>query len=364
MNCFSNKKILVVCPYPFNTGAGQRLKYEQYFSDWSSLGAKITVDNFFSIRIWDRLHRPGNFLSKIAYTLIGYLKRIRTLGRAYKYDYVYIHMWATPFGHPIYEMLLRIVSSKIIYDLEDNIVGTKIERGGIFRALLKTEVKLKYLIKNSDFVITSSPDLEKYCSKLNKFGRAKYITSSINCQKFKKKNHKHIPDKIVIGWTGTVSTFPYFKIIRDTLCSLNNTLDFKILIIGNFDYEDTCFDLEVIQWSSAREVDDLLKIDIGVYPLPDNDWVGGKSGLKAIQYQALGIPFVASNVGNTPFIMDHGVTGYLASTEHEWKKYLTNLIVNHELRSKIGCEGRVKAEKMFSTDVVKFQYRSIFHMIG
>ena len=62
-----------------------------------------------------------------------------------------------------------------------------------------------------------------------------------------------------------------------------------------------------IIWKSKTEVDDLKVIDIGLYPLPKEEWVKGKSGLKAIQYMAFGIPTVASNVGNTPNIISNNI---------------------------------------------------------
>ena len=67
-------------------------------------------------------------------------------------------------------------------------------------------------------------------------------------------------------------------------------------------------------------------IDIGVYPLPNDNWVLGKSGLKAIQYMAFGIPCVASNVGTTPLIIKDRVNGLLVKSEEEWVDALEELI--------------------------------------
>ena len=42
-----------------------------------------------------------------------------------------------------------------------------------------------------------------------------------------------------------------------------------------------------------------------------DEFVDSKSGLKAIQYMAFGIPTVASNVGNTPNIISNNKDGIL-----------------------------------------------------
>jgi hypothetical protein len=38
-----------------------------------------------------------------------------------------------------------------------------------------------------------------------------------------------------------------------------------------------------LAWSESIELEVLQKFDIGLYPLHDEEWVLGKSGLKAIQ---------------------------------------------------------------------------------
>ncbi len=89
-------------------------------------------------------------------------------------------------------------------------------------------------------------------------------------------------------------------------------------------------------WSSASEVTDLQRIDIGLYPLPDEEWVLGKSGLKALQYMALGIPTVATAVGANFRVIEDGVSGFLVRSDSEWIDALSRLIDDPELRLRIG----------------------------
>ena len=41
-----------------------------------------------------------------------------------------------------------------------------------------------------------------------------------------------------------------------------------------------------------------MNIDIGIYPVFNDEWTLGKSGLKSLQFMALGIPTIATNIGN------------------------------------------------------------------
>ena len=73
------KKILILCPYPKGVAAGQRFKYEQYFSSWEQQGYNIEVSPFFDMKTWDILYEESNYLLKIIGTVKGYFRRIRDI---------------------------------------------------------------------------------------------------------------------------------------------------------------------------------------------------------------------------------------------------------------------------------------------
>ena len=145
------------------------------------------------------------------------------------------------------------------------------------------------------------------------------------------------------------------------LITLRGRLDFKLLVIGNFEYEFPEMDLEVIQWSAESEVKDMQKIDIGIYPLSDNPWVFGKSGLKAIQYMAFGLPTVATNIGTTPKIIKHMKNGLLVNNDKEWINALEELIKNPKLRKSLGHEARKTVVDKYSINSIKMKYFSIIN---
>jgi len=92
-------------------------------------------------------------------------------------------------------------------------------------------------------------------------------------------------------------------------------------------------------------------MDIGVMPMPDTPWTRGKCGYKLIQYMACGLPVVAAPVGVNAEIVEHGVNGFLASTDQEWREALSTLLANPELRRRMGAAGRKKVEEHYSLQV-------------
>ena len=49
-------KILIICPFPEDVAAGQRLKYEQYLDDWRESGFKVKVSSFMNLKMWGIVH--------------------------------------------------------------------------------------------------------------------------------------------------------------------------------------------------------------------------------------------------------------------------------------------------------------------
>ena len=111
------------------------------------------------------------------------------------------------------------------------------------------------------------------------------------------------------------------------------------------------------------DIKQFQSLDIGVYPLPENEWTFGKTGFKTIQYMSVGIPCVVSSVGTNIDIVKHSINGFLAKTEDEWVEDLSILIENADLRKKIGLAGRRTVEEKFSLKVNAPKYLEILKKV-
>ena len=101
-------------------------------------------------------------------------------------------------------------------------------------------------------------------------------------------------------------------------------------------------------WTLDGDVEDFRSLDIGVYPIDDDAWGAGKSGLKAVQYMACGVPFVMSPVGVCATMGEPGRTHLVATTTDEWSSAIRRLLADAALRHSMGAAGRAFAEAHYS----------------
>ena len=354
------KEILFICPYPFDVAAGQRLKFEPHFSKLEKKGFEVKINSFMSYQLWEMVYKRGHITTKIFWTILGLIRRIILIFSLRKYDCVYIFMNVFPFGPPLLEWTYRIFSRRIIYDLEDNMLSDEPEGGNWIASLFKSKIKYQFLISTADEVIASSPFLVEKCKEITGKNNVHFIPPTLDLSRFTERPRKNKEDKkVVVGWTGTVGSKVFLDELIPTLEKLHDICPFKLMVIGNFEMSHPFLDLEVLKWSLEEEINQLHNFDIGIYPLPLNDWIGGKSGLKALQYMAVGIPPVCSAIGNVLNFIKNNEDGILVNNEEEWLVNLESLIKDKERRENIGKKAREKFLNEFSQDRIFDHYYSL-----
>lgn len=359
-----SKKILFLSPYPTGKAPSQRLKYEQYFTFLKERGFELHVSSFVSEPFWDILYQKDNYVKKMYYTFLGYTKRIFLLFKIARFDYVYIHLWATPFGFPCYERLVRVFAKKVIYDIDDMIFLGHSSDANKFFSGLKGRNKMIYLMKSADHVITCTPMLDDYVRKYNH--STTDISSTVDTlNRYIPVNtyqNNHIP---VIGWSGSHSTSRYLHLLKGVLQSLARKHNFILRVMGDEHFFIEGVVVEAVPWKEVYEMQTLQSFDIGLYPLPDEEWVYGKSGLKAIQYMALGIPTIATAIGANFRIIENGVSGILIPPNDNaaWESSIEKLILDAKYREKLGLCGRKVIEQNFSVEANKHKYLAVFQSL-
>ena len=204
-------------------------------------------------------------------------------------------------------------------------------------------------------MIAGNKNLKKFAKKFNK--NVQIIPTTIDIKKYKfktKKNQKYL----TVGWSGSLSTSKYIENFLPKLIKIQKKKKFNILIIGS-KLKIKKKDINCVEWSSKNEIKYLNKIDLGLMPLPNNLWTKGKCGLKILQYLAVGIPSIVSNVGINSEIIKNGSNGYLIKNENEWEINSKKFLNNPKLIYKMRLNGRKIVEKYYSNFSIISQLSSI-----
>jgi glycosyltransferase involved in cell wall biosynthesis len=347
------KKVLFIVPYPTRIAPGQRFRFEQFLDAMTEEHIEVVIRPFIDINTYKILFAKGHLIEKSVAVILGNIRRIKHLLDALSSSYTFIYREATPLGPPWWEWVAKSIGIKIIYDFDDAIwLADDHEKK--FTRYLKWKTKVGKLCKWSTVVTVGNAYLADYAQKYSQDVRI--IPTVVNTT-------YHIPvttESILptIGWTGSHSTLPYLQEIIGVVRKLRESIAFRFLIIADKDPNYTDDFIEFRKWNITDEIKDLNEIDIGIMPLIDSKWAVGKCGFKLIQYLALEIPAVASDVGvNQAIIRD---AGFICKTDEEWENALSKLLNNSDLRSEMGKKGRTYITENYSVEAITRDFLDLF----
>lgn len=240
--------------------------------------------------------------------------------------------------------------SKLVYDFDDSIWINTVSKSNRWFSFLKNANKVGRIIRFSDYVIVGNSYLAEYARQFNE--NVRIIASTIDTDVYSMKGTAN-EKTVVIGWSGSFTTIEHFKIIEPVLLKIKMFYRSRVrfMVIGDESYVNSDLNIIGVAWNAESEVFDLHKMDIGIMPLPDDEWTRGKCAMKGLQYMGAGIPTVMSPVGVNREVIQDGENGFLAATDEEWFLKLSALIDSIELRKKMAVNGRETIEKKFSVKV-------------
>jgi glycosyltransferase involved in cell wall biosynthesis len=339
-------KVLAIVPSLYDTSPGQRFRLEQWETLLLEKGVKIIYLPFETEELRQILYQSGHTLQKIQAVIKNMNRRRNELNSVKDFDLVYVFREAALLGPAWFERKIARSGVPMIFDFDDAVfIAYKSPANG-YLSYLKFPNKAGEICRLSAHVMAGNQYLADYSRQYN--DNVTIIPTTIDTEKYLLVEKTANPDVITIGWSGSFSTVQHLDTIRDVLQELAKDEKFRLRVIGTPNYELFGVDVEALKWKSEKEIEDLEKIDIGLMPLPDDQWSKGKCGLKALQYMALGIPTICSPVGVNSTIIQDGENGFLADGKEEWIEKLKKLLHSSELRRKIGLAGRKTVEKGYS----------------
>lgn len=354
-------KVLFIVPYPVGQAPSQRFRFEQYFTFLNQNKIDIEIAPFLDDKTWDVLYKPGSLFQKFRGFSKGFIKRTFLAFRLKRYDVLFIHREACPIGPALFEYLYsKIFKGKIIFDFDDAIWRHDVSDANTYLGFLKFPEKTASIIKYANTVVAGNQYLKEYAFQFN--NNTVIIPTTIDLE-YHSTIKQYSQSPIIIGWTGSVTTIRHFETSYSFLkkIKLKYRDKVKILLISNYPpMKEPSLEIEFTQWSKDSEVRDLSRIDIGIMPLPDDQWTRGKCGFKGLQYMSLGIPCIMSPVGVNREIIQDGVNGFIADDDQEWIDKITRLIESEELRIQLGKAGKQTIADRYSIEARKPDYLNLF----
>ncbi len=358
------KKILFITSHRRNRAPGQRFRFEQFYDYLESNGFHCEHSNFISDIDDSYLYRKGHYVQKFSILVNAILKRMKDVSRANEFDIVFIHREALLLGSTYFEKRFRKTKAKMVYDFDDSIwLGDTSDANKKLR-WLKYPGKIAKIISLSDMVFVGNKYLASYAAYYN--SNIKIVPTTIDTEEYKRNiSNKRNDGKICIGWTGSITTIKHFEFAIPILKKLKEKYGVKLVIkvIGDKNYVNEELGIHGQGWSKENEIDELSSFNIGIMPLPSDEWSKGKCGLKGLQYMALEIPAIMSPVGVNSEIIKDGVNGFLATTEQEWLDKISILIDNEEMRIKMGQEARKTIVDRYSKNSEKGNFVKYFNEV-
>lgn len=328
-------------------GASSRLRTMQYLPALTREGFKVQVAPFFDDAYLNALYTgqriPGSTTAYIS-------QRIKQMRQRPAPDMIWLEYEALPWIPWLAERAVLPKGVPLVSDYDDAVFHRYDKhRLGTVRALLGD--KIGHVMAASALVMAGNSYLADHARRAGAT-RVELVPTVVDLDAYQIRSDAMDENTLRVGWIGTPQTWqelanPIHKVL-DPLLAKHQAL---FLAVGAGMQADTHGTLEIVPWRENTEVSLIQSMDLGLMPLPDTPWTRGKCGYKLIQYMACGLPVVASPVGVNRDVVEHGVNGFLAESEDEWRTAIETLLNDAELRRQMGAAGRRKVEQQYSLQV-------------
>lgn len=288
-----------------------------------------------------------------------------SLNAARENDVVVFHRLQFPMTsrpEPPVELFLHIASRSggkvTVFDLDDAI-------------FLDHPLLTEYFVAKSDLVTVGSHQLAAFALQWNR--RVHLLPSSVKTDIFTPslRERKREHQECVLGWHGTAYVqLKNLRILVPVLKRLVRRYDITLKLFGTMGDKriqnlfTAVAGLRVEfgpdQWVQYDYLPTLIAgVDIGLSPLADSLWSRSKCAMKALEYMSMGIPVVASPVGEHNYLIRDNFNGLLASSEEEWVQKISNLIEDPAQSDRLGLRARETVLKGYSLSHVADQFAKI-----
>jgi glycosyltransferase involved in cell wall biosynthesis len=179
--------------------------------------------------------------------------------------------------------------------------------------------------------------------------------------------HRHRDgERVVIGWIGTTASIANLSLVRDAIdevASRHPQVELRLVGTGDDPRRVPTFahltPQLVPRYAQAEMIEQVLDMDIGIFPLDDSEGSRVRGILKAAVYMSGETAVIASPIGQVPEVIRDGENGMLAATHDEWVAKLERLVRDAPLRRRIAKSGLESVRAQFRTELSWNQLRAV-----
>jgi glycosyltransferase involved in cell wall biosynthesis len=331
--------------YPNNTVPGQRYRIEQWSPFLQELGIEVDFYSFADEKLTKTMPQAGKVFAKIGGLTSAFWRRFSHLTKLRKYDAILIYRAAAIVGPGFLERLIKLAGRPVIYDFDDAIFLTHTSETNKLFSWAKFAGKTASICRLSNAVTVGNAWLADYAGKQNP--NVQIIPSSVDTNLYQPKDKKN-NEKIIVGWTGSSTSQTHLEMFAPLLQEICEKYPIEIHVHSDRSPDVSEIPMVWHKWSPENEVEVISNFDIGIMPMPEDEWSLGKCSMKALLYMSLAVPTVCSNIGMNREVIHHGENGFLAKTNKDWLKAIGDLVDDAGLRKKIGEKARETVVEKYS----------------
>lgn len=286
---------------------------------------------------------------KPLYRLYTYLNELRLVRLAASCDAVYMCKVQSP---RLIGLLRRRTKARLVLDFGDAVWMPRYENP-----------EFSGLLPMLDAVTTDNELTAAYVRRFNP--NCTVVPDSPQIELFDEargKALKNTDGTVTLGWVGSQSTAYNLFLIWEALERLSaKHPDLHLRLVGTGNDMRLIPPFEKVRYSCLEKytqeemISEVLKMDIGLFPLQDVEASRVRGVLKASVYMSGEAAVVSSPVGQCADFIKDGVNGLLAANDADWERKLDLLIQDRQLRQKLvkgGLEtvrGKLTLDRAFET---------------
>ena len=348
------KKLLLLTTYERNSPSS-RMRHIQFIDYLSEEGFLVVHQSFFKYGDLESRYQGKKF--KVSVVIQSYYQRVKMMFKLKNFDVIWIEKEMIPFSPSWIEKIVFFnFKGKVVIDFDDDLFSK-------YRAQVP---RLLRLIFGKYFIIdllnitntTSSKNLYNKIKLQTEKSGVELLPYYLDLERYPKNPKIHKKDKageLLVGWIGNpLTSISQLGTNLEILKAISAIV--SVSLMGASKIFSEIPNVKVIEWKEDIEVAFLRTVDIAIMPLPNDDFTKGKSGLKAVQFMACGVPVIASPYSNSVELLSEG-RGVLAESIDEWISNLNVLMSDPDRRNIMGEKSAnwIKA----NYNIKKFQFKLV-----